>query len=348
MVAKTKSPKAKAATVDAEPAFLELPIAKIDAHPSNPRTEFDKGELDELASSLKEHGLLQPIVVRELASGRYQVIAGGRRLLAAKAANLKTVPATIRNVTEDEAFSLALVENMVRSDLNPVDTARAVARLCAPTDQGGMAMSHVAVGAALSRDASWVRHQIQLLALPDCWLKRVASGELNVGMSKALLPYAQQPSTLARIEDDMLENPWSWRTADDFVRNAKLLADDAPATTPAPKELKPMRATPGTGERKRPSRAEEFRVKRASQSTSQTAPDTATAEASETEEVGAIQIDRSAPSETIASPVTPSTVDVALIIEWIEQLEDLADLARVATAIENRRASIKRAARAAR
>ena len=120
---KSSKPNGSATTI------AEIPIASIDAHPANPRTEFDQAELDGLAASLKAHGLLQPIVVRELASGRYQVVAGGRRLVAAKAAGWKKVLATIRNVSDDEALSLALVENVVRCDLNPVDMARAVARL---------------------------------------------------------------------------------------------------------------------------------------------------------------------------------------------------------------------------
>lgn len=339
--AKAKRAAKQAAVVDDAASVAELSIASIDAHPANPRTELNQAELQSLTASLKSHGLLQPVVVRPLEAGRYQMIAGSRRLAAAKAAGWKTITASIRDVPADDAASIAVVENIVRCDLNPVETARAVAKLCAPTAHGGCGKSYVDAAAALSRDASWIRRQIQLLELPDCWLRRVATGELNVGMSRALLPYAKRPAVLARIEDDMLANPWSWRTADDFERNAKLLAEDPTTPTAAPTaELKPMRAAPGTGERKRESRAVAHDVPGPTPAgVADLADDASTNDAAST-----------ADNQEVIATATPATppLDVTDICAAIDELEDLAGLARIATAVQERRATLKRASRAAR
>ena len=242
----------KKTTPASDAHFDEIPIARIDPSPSNPRTEFDDAEINQLAKSIGKHGLLQPVIVRR-DGARYQLVAGDRRLRAAQRAGRKSILAVVRDVSDGDALILGLIENIEREDLNPADTARAVARLCAPESEGGCGMSQVDAGATLSRDASWVRRQLQLLKLPGVWLKRVAAGELNVGMSHALVQYAERPAVLARIEADLLANPWSWRTVDDFERNAKLLADGDVAThkPSTPSGLKPRRAAPDDGERKR-------------------------------------------------------------------------------------------------
>ena len=231
MITTAKKGAAKSSKSATKPATLsglaELPIDAIEPHPANPRTDVDQAELEQLAESVKTHGILQPVIVRSIRPSRYQLIAGGRRLAAAKAAGLKKVPVSIRKADDAEALSLALVENLERSDLNPVETARAIARSVAPESKGGCGMSHIDAGVVMSRDASWIRRQIQLLKLPEVWLKQLASGDINTGHGAYVTALRRSASVLACIEDDMLANPWTWCTVDDFERNAKLRADEA-------------------------------------------------------------------------------------------------------------------------
>jgi len=226
---------------------IEIDIEAIDAQPFNPRTKFDQAELESLAASLRDNGLLQPNIVRTAAAGKYELIAGGRRLKAAKLTGWKTVPATVRNATDEDAITWALVENLDRADLNPVEVARGVTRLCAPKENGGFGMTLVAAGKTMGRDTSWIRRQIQLLRLPEVWL---ASGEISVGMGAVLVKFADRPSVPTKIEDDMLANPWAWRTIDDFERNAAAIAEvgETPKQPAVANALKPMRARPGESE----------------------------------------------------------------------------------------------------
>jgi len=232
-----------------------LPIQTIDPHPFNPRTEFDAAELDRLAESLRTHRLLQPVLVREAPDGRYQLIAGERRLRAAEKAGWKNVPAIVRDVSDAEALVLGLVENIERRDLNPIEKARGLARLCAPAADGGGGLTQEQAAAMFKHGKEWACNLMRLLTLPDVWQQRIAAGELSEAHARALVPYAKRPAVLARIEDDLLANPWSWRTRDDFERNAALLAETAETKPAPPAELKPMRAAPGSGERQRESRA---------------------------------------------------------------------------------------------
>jgi hypothetical protein len=182
----------------------------------------------------------------------------------------------------------------------------------------------------------------------------VASGEINAGMARALVPYADRPSVLARIEDDMLSNPWAWRTVDDFERNAKQLAEETGAKPkPAPTELKPMRATPRTGEHPRPSRAAESRELRAESQEPEAADPTAdsrqpTAETSyvpTVEWAGAPPVDDEdlvhAPAAAAVAdgPATPRFV-VQKIVELVGQITSIADLDEIERAIDERRTAL--------
>jgi ParB/RepB/Spo0J family partition protein len=233
-----------------------LPVKLIDPHPFNARTEIVDAELDQLAASLRDHGLLQPIVVREAPKGRYQLIAGERRLRAAERAGWPNVPAIVRAATDGEALIMGLVENIQRRDLNAIEKARGLARLCAPVKDGGCGLTQAQAAGMFGHVKNWASRLVGLLELPDVWQQRIVSGELSERQARALVPYADRPAVLARIEDDMRANPWSWRSQEDFERNAALLAETADTKPkPAPTELRPMRAAPGTGERQRPSAA---------------------------------------------------------------------------------------------
>jgi ParB family transcriptional regulator, chromosome partitioning protein len=160
----------------------ELPIELIKPNPNQPRTKIDEEALAGLASSIEANGVVQPLLVRPLPDGSYELVAGERRWRAARAAGLSKVPAIVRDQELAERLQVALIENMVREDLNPVDEARACAAL---VDDLGLSKEELAKRVGRSRPA--VSNLIRLLDLPDEALELLESGELSEGHGKALL-----------------------------------------------------------------------------------------------------------------------------------------------------------------
>ena len=160
----------------------EIPAALIDPNPRQPRTRFDEAELAELAESVRKRGVLQPVLVRPLPGGRYELVAGERRLRAAKLAGLERVPALVRSTEENERLELALIENMARQDLNPVDAARACAAL---VDELGLSKEEI--GRRVGRSRAAISNMVRLLELPDDVLGMLESGELSEGHGRAIL-----------------------------------------------------------------------------------------------------------------------------------------------------------------
>ncbi len=187
-----------------------LAIESIGPGPFNPRKAFPKKELEELAATIKTHGLLQPLIVRP-APGfagvqrrkkpSYQLVAGERRLRAAKLAKLKAVPAIVRQLTDGQAREIALVENFQREDLNPIERAAGLAAILkakhAPT-QGALAMM-------LGCTQGHISNQLRLLELPESLQKRIISGEISARHARAIVPYADQPAILEEIEKQIAE-----------------------------------------------------------------------------------------------------------------------------------------------
>jgi ParB family chromosome partitioning protein len=165
-----------------EPQFRHVPVELIGPNPDQPRTEFDPASIDGLAASVADAGVVQPVIVRPLADGRYQLIAGERRWRAARQAKLETVPALIRNQDEAERLQTALIENMAREDLNPVDEARACAALV--EDLG---LSKEELARRLGRSRAAISNLVRLLDLPDDALDLLAAGELTEGHGRAIL-----------------------------------------------------------------------------------------------------------------------------------------------------------------
>jgi ParB family chromosome partitioning protein len=163
---------------------VELPVTEISRNEEQPRSRFDEGSIDELASSIANYGLVQPVVVRRLATGSYQLIAGERRLRAAKRAGLEVVPAILRDVDEAGALELALVENLQREDLNPIDEARGYESLM---ELSGTTQSDVAE--RVGRDRSTVANSLRLLDLPVDVQDMLADGLLTAGHGRALLGF---------------------------------------------------------------------------------------------------------------------------------------------------------------
>lgn len=174
-----------AARTDA-PALAEglalLPVSAITPHPEQPRRHFDDAALDELAASIAARGVIQPVIVRHMGAGRYQLVAGERRWRAAQRARLHEIPALVRDLTEREVMALALIENLQREDLNPIEEARAYQRLA---DQEGMSQADIA--RMVDKSRSHVANLQRLLALPEPVIGMVEGGRLSMGHARALV-----------------------------------------------------------------------------------------------------------------------------------------------------------------
>jgi len=167
---------------DEEQELRQLPTELIKANPKQPRRDFEQDPLVALADSIHARGVLQPVLVRPLADGRYELIAGERRWRAASMAGLETIPAVVRRHDDAASLELALIENMAREDLNPVEQARACAALVEE-----LGLTHEEVGLRVSRSRVAVSNLIRLLDLPDEALALIERGDLTEGHARALL-----------------------------------------------------------------------------------------------------------------------------------------------------------------
>ena len=192
----------------------ELPVELIKPNPNQPRTKIDPEALAGLAASIEANGVVQPLLVRPLPDGSYELIAGERRWRAAQAAGLQRVPAVIRDQELAERLQVALIENMVREDLNPVDEARACATL---VDELGLSKEELARRVGRSRPA--VSNLIRLLDLPDEALALLESGELSEGHGKALL-LAEGNDVRRRLARDAAKAGWSVRETENRAKLA--------------------------------------------------------------------------------------------------------------------------------
>jgi len=191
----------------------ELPVELIKPNPNQPRTRIDEEALAGLASSIEANGVVQPLLVRPLPDGSYEIVAGERRWRAAQAAGLAKLPAVVRDQELAERLQVALIENMVREDLNPVDEARACAALV-----GDLGLSKEELARRVGRSRPAVSNLIRLLDLPDEALALLESGELSEGHGKALL-LAEGNDVRRRLARDASRGGWSVRETE---RRAKL------------------------------------------------------------------------------------------------------------------------------
>ncbi len=203
---------------------LELAIAEVLPNPEQPRTDVNEDQISELADSIKKVGVLQPILVRAHGAG-YQIIAGERRWRAAQAAGLERVPVRVMAISDTEALALALIENLQRSDLNPVEEARGYRRLIA---EYGMTQAELADRVSKSRSA--VTNTLRLLDLPEDIQEQLYEGRLSAGHARAILsiPDDDRRRTLAR---KCVDEGLSVREAEGL---AKLLAAGASISSPRP------------------------------------------------------------------------------------------------------------------
>jgi ParB family chromosome partitioning protein len=205
--------------------YQMLPHHKIEPNRSQPRQDFDEEELEALAESLREHGIIQPLTVRELPNGYYQIIAGERRWRAARMAGLSEVPAVIIEADDKKAMELALIENLQRQDLNPVEEALGYQTLM--TDYG-MTQDETAQRVGKSRPA--VTNALRLLQLPDSILENVRSGKLSPGHARAVLSVKDSKKQQEAAQKIMALG-LSVRQAELLCKNMDAPAKPAPTVT---------------------------------------------------------------------------------------------------------------------
>ena len=162
--------------------LASLPTASIEPHPQQPRRHFEPEALDELAASIAARGVIQPVIVRPIGEGRFQLVAGERRWRAAQKAQVHEIPAIIRDLEEREVMALALIENVQREDLNPVEEARAYQRLAELEE-----MTQAEIARMVEKSRSHVANLQRLLSLPDAVLDHVGAGRLDMGHARALI-----------------------------------------------------------------------------------------------------------------------------------------------------------------
>src|SRR3954468_12674061 len=192
----------------------ELPVSLVKPNPSQPRTKFDPDALASLASSIETSGVVQPLLVRPLHDGSYELVAGERRWRAAQQAGLEKVPAIVRDSEQAERLQVALIENMVREDLNPVEEARACAALIEELD-----VSKEDLARRVGRSRPAVSNLIRLLDLPDELLELLESGELSEGHGKALLS-ARGNDVRRRLGREAAGHGWSVRETENRAKLA--------------------------------------------------------------------------------------------------------------------------------
>jgi ParB family chromosome partitioning protein len=205
-------------------------VAIEEVHPSTsqPRKSFDDARLGELAESIRVQGIIQPLVVRERAEGGYELVAGERRWRAAQRAGLHDVPVVVREIALARAFEMALVENLQREDLNPIEEAEAYQRLV--TEFG---YTQESLAARVGKDRSTVANALRLLRLPEAVRGLVIGGRLGMGHARALLGL-ESDDAIERVARATVSRALSVRQVESLVRRERTRAETTPAPAPRP------------------------------------------------------------------------------------------------------------------
>lgn len=222
--------EAPASSNGKSPTLFNCALEKIAPCRTQPRQHFDAAALDELTASIQAHGLLEPLVVRKLpGEDRFEIVAGERRWRAAQRAGLRDVPVHVREVSDQGAFELALVENVQREDLNAIEFAEALGRLIA---EHGYTQESLA--SLLNKDRSTLANALRLLKLPEKVRGLVINGQLSEGHGRALLG-APDEQSLLQLADKAAHKKLSVRQTEALVRALKASADDDGSVAPAGK-----------------------------------------------------------------------------------------------------------------
>ncbi len=206
----------------------EIPIDDIDRNPFQTRTHVDEGELAELAASITANGVVQPILVRPQADGRFQLIAGERRWRASRLAGKKTIPAILRQVSDEQAMEITIVENLQRADLNPMEQARAFERLSREFH-----MTQEQMATRTGKDRVSVSNFMRLLKLPESIQTLVESNQLTFGHAKALLGLNQHPG-MDKAAQRVAQLSLSVRQTETMVQNMLFPEKNKKETKPEP------------------------------------------------------------------------------------------------------------------
>ena len=212
-------------------AYREVPLSAVEVNPLQPRQHFDPAALQTLAESIRQIGILQPIVVRETGIvGRFELIAGERRWRAAQSAGLDTIPVVVRAADDESSLTQALIENVHRADLNPLEEAAAYRQLI---DDFGV--THDELGRRMGRSRAAVTNSLRLLSLPTAVQRYLLEGELSAGHARALLG-CSDPVELELLAERAVDEHWSVRAVEEAVR-AVDAQSERPTATEAPAEV---------------------------------------------------------------------------------------------------------------
>jgi ParB family chromosome partitioning protein len=210
-----------------------VPLAQVRPNPNQPRREFDEQALLELAQSIEREGIIQPIIVRRAAAGEFQIIAGERRWRAASLASLTEVPVVVRDADDQKVLELAIVENIQREDLNPIELATAFERMATE-----LSLSHEEIGQKTGKDRVTVTNSIRLLQLPAHVQELVSSRKLTPGHARALLKIPTEKAQ-QELADKCIRQGWSVRQIEEFTRPPKETTDEIVARKSNPKPVDP-------------------------------------------------------------------------------------------------------------
>lgn len=215
-VAATPAPApAAAAPINTEGKVWQVAIDKLASGQFQPRKSFEKESLQQLAQSIKENGILQPIIARKIAGGRLEIVAGERRWRAAQSAGLHEVPVLIKNFDDQETLELAIIENIQREDLNPIEEAEGYSRLI-----NEFKMSQQQVADKVGRDRATVANAVRLLSLPTEAKKLIVEGDLSVGHAKVLLSLPD-PKKQLELAKKVISDKLSVRKLEKMVADAQ-------------------------------------------------------------------------------------------------------------------------------
>lgn len=212
---KEAAPGAPATATYGDNSVFKCALERIVPQSGQPRQHFDETKLAELASSIKEHGLLEPLVVRKKGNDNFELIAGERRWRALQKAGLHEALVVVHDVSPTKAFELAIIENVQREDLDPIEMAEALERLVA---EHGYTQEKLAV--RIGKDRSTIANSLRLLKLPEAIRTKVVTGELSEGHGRALLGI-ENPTKMNEVADKVINGRLSVRQTEELVRGAK-------------------------------------------------------------------------------------------------------------------------------
>jgi len=202
-------------TTATETPPTEIDVDEIDVNPRQPRKAFDPKALEELAASIRASGMIQPVVVRRGPGGRWQLIAGERRWRAARIAGLERIPAVVREATDAESLELALVENLLREDLNPMEEAEAYQQIL--TEFG---WTQEQLAQRVGRDRSSISNALRLMKLPLSIQEDLRAGRLTFGHALVLLSLTD-PEAQLKLRDEILAHSWSVKAAEETAQRRR-------------------------------------------------------------------------------------------------------------------------------